>query len=61
LLQQERGDNRSAGSGALQAEAARIAIARDFLDRNSSGCLYGLTPPSPNEKLRKLLPPAHGS
>jgi hypothetical protein len=42
-------------------EAARIAIARDFLDRNSSGCLYGLTPPSPNEKLRKLLPPAHGS
>src|SRR5262244_668357 len=31
---QERGDNRFARSGALRAEAAPIAIARDFLDRN---------------------------
>jgi hypothetical protein len=34
---------------------------RDLLERNSSGCLYGLTPPSPNEKFRNLLLPAHGS
>jgi hypothetical protein len=38
---------------ALQVEALRIAVGRDFLDRDPGGCLYGLAPSSPNEKLRK--------
>jgi hypothetical protein len=38
---------------ALQVEALRIAVGRDFLDRDPGGCLYGLAPSIPKRKVTK--------
>jgi len=50
---QERRDSPSAGSECLAGRGTSDRGRARLSDRDPGGCLYGLAPSSPNEKLRK--------